>query len=172
MLVPPSRICSKTVGSRAAFLGCCGVLEMYLGLRGNACGSERTWTLSPQNVGAGSRQVFNVNSAPPTRAHLLSSPFSRQSGDQENTDASGNVNYGMGRNSVFVFSARQAAVSATGDKTPSESLFCNVCHRSFSTNINRRRHMREKHERKRHLCTKCGKDFARNDYLANHKCRN
>jgi hypothetical protein len=175
MLVLPSPTCSKPICSRGAFLGCCGVLEAYLGLRVNAREFEPTWTLSLQSIAAGSRQDFSVDSAPPTRGHTLSRSSSRQSGDQENTKDPVDVEHGVGRNSVFVFSARHAAVSAAGDGALSRVLSCDVCRQSFSTSTNRQRHMQEKHKHggKKYQCAKCGKGFLRKDYLKKrHKCRN
>ena len=173
-LILPSPICSKPICSRAAFLGCCGVLEAYLGLRVNALKSESPWTSSSHNVVARNRQAFGVDSTPPAGGHLLSSPSSRQSGDQENTNDPATVGHGMEQNSVLVFSVRQAAVSAAGDGVLPRVL-CGICRKSFSTNTNCQRHMREQHTngRKKHQCMKCGKRFARKDFLGKgHKCRN
>ncbi|KAK0745826.1 hypothetical protein B0T18DRAFT_137752 [Schizothecium vesticola] len=175
MLVLPSPTCSKPICSRAAFLGCCGVLEAYLGLRVNAREFEPTLTPSLQSVAAESRQAFSVDSAPPAGGHTLSRPSSRQSGDQENTKDPVDVEYGVGRNLVFVFSARHAAVSAAGDGALSKVFVCDVCRKSFSTSTNRQRHMQEKHTHggKKHQCAKCGKRVLRKGYLKKgHKCRN
>ena len=175
MLVLPSPTCSKPFCSRAAFLGCCGVLEAYLGLRVNAHEFEPTWTPSLQSDATGSRQASSVDSAPPTGGHTLSRPSSRQSGDQENTKDPVDVEYGVGWNLIRVFSVRHAVVSAAGDGALSKVLSCDICRRSFSTRSNRQRHMREKHTQwgKKYQCAKCGKGVLRKDFLKKeHKCRN
>ena len=164
VLVPSSRINPAATSSRDALMGCCEVLEAYLGLRTLKHAFEAAWTVSRQFDEADIQHTSVVTSSSTARAHFLNRPVSPP-GTSEPADLSADVN----RTSMFVAWAH--AVTSPRVEVPPKARFCEDCRQSFLTPTNYLRHRREVHERKKFPCGECGGAFTRRDYLARHSCR-
>jgi hypothetical protein len=165
VLVPSSRICPATTNSRDALMGCCEVLEAYLGLRTLKHAFEAAWTVPRQSEEADIQQTSAVSFSSTARAHFLNGSFSPP-GTSEPADAGFNASW----TSKFVASAHGPVTSPKAE-VPPRTQFCEDCRGSFRTPTNYLRHRREVHKKKKFPCRICGKEYSRRDYLLRHSCR-
>jgi hypothetical protein len=165
VLVPSSRICPATTTSRDALMGCCEVLEAYLGLRTLKHAFEAAWTVPRQSHEVNIQQTSVVSFSSTAKAHFLNRPF-LPPGTSEPVDSGADVS----RMSKFVASAH-GPVTSPGVEVSPRNRFCEDCRRPFRNTTNYFRHRREVHKKKKFPCRICGKEYSRRDYLLRHSCR-
>ena len=151
-------------------LGSCQILEVYLGLKVKDWLFHTHWFATHQGALL-SVPEERSDKFPPGFTVTSDQTVRRGSGGRMATPSPDGLTTPVyhGSHPVAELSASPTTPTPVNSGGAAASTIC--CGKTFSRKHNFQRHIREVHEKRKHVCRKCNRGYSRRDYLRPHVCR-